>query len=268
MAMLVAGLFGLVAGSFLSLCVYRLPRSLSVVYPGSSCPRCGHRLAGWENIPVVSYLGLRGRCRGCREAIGWWYPALELATAALFAWSWWHSGGGVEFVREAFFLACLAALAATDLDCRQLPDELTLGGWAVGLALAHWTALGLRQALMASVAGAGLLAAVGLGYQRWRGRQGVGWGDVKMLGLLGAYLGVAGGLVALVLAAIAGAAAGLAQAGGVLIGRRRRGRSWRRAREASRVYLGHAALPFGVFLAAAAAVALAWGPLLWRAWAR
>jgi len=265
-----AAVFGLIAGSFLSVCVWRLPRRLSVVHPGSRCPACAHPLAAWENLPLVGALLLRGRCRACGERISWRYPALELGCAAAFWWSWrlhgQPAGSGVEFIRSAFFLACLLALAATDLETQMLPDEITLGGAAAGLVLSVWSGPGWLPALIAGAGGAGLLALLGLSYQRWRGRAGVGWGDVKMVGFLGVFLGVGGLLVALFLASIAGAAVGMAQAVGVFAGRRRRGRTRAQARRATARYLAHAALPFGVFLAAGGAAAWRWGPWLWRAW--
>ncbi|HUX68238.1 MAG TPA: prepilin peptidase [Terriglobales bacterium] len=274
MPTLLIAVFGLVAGSFLSLCVHRLPLGRSLVRPGSRCPACGHPLGPLENLPLLGFLWLRGRCRACAAAIGWRYPLLELAAAAAFVWSWRRTGGGAEFVREAFFLACLLALAATDLDCRQLPDEFTLGGWAVGLGFAAAAGgaaggapqPGLLQAALASFGGAGLLALVGIfAYRRLRGRPGMGAGDVKMMGLLGAFLGLASAYLALLLASLAAAAVGLLLALAVLLGRRRRGRSWRRARASASVYIARGPIPFGVFLAAAAAAALAWGPRLWLA---
>lgn len=266
-AAIVIALFGLVAGSFAGMASERLPRGLSVVRPGSRCPSCGHALAAWENVPVVSFLWLRGRCRGCGAAIGWRYPLLELGTAAAFVWSWQRRGGGWSFVGSAFFLACLLMLAATDLECRQLPDEITLGGWAVGLALA-WRAAGGAPlgALAASFGGAGLLALVGVGYMRLRGREGLGWGDVKMVGMLGAFLGIEGTIAAVFWACVSAAAVGGAQTLGVLVARKRRGRSWRQARSSAGVYMARAGLPLGVFLAGAGAAAWIWGAGLWRGW--
>lgn len=264
----VAGAFGLVAGSFVGLCVWRLPRGLSVVRPGSRCPGCGHALSAWENLPVLGFVWLRGRCRACRGGIGWRYPLVELGCGAAFWWSWRQAGGagGAEFVRGAFFLACLIALAASDWETRLLPDEITLGGAVTGLVLAYWTGPDWRSALLACVGGAGLLALVSLAYERWRGRAGLGWGDVKMVGLLGAFLGLGGLLVAVFVASLAGAVVGLGQAAGVFAARLGRGRGWRHAQVATARYLTHTALPFGVFLAAGGVAAWRWGPWLLRAW--
>lgn len=254
--------FGLVAGSFLGLCADRLPQGLSVVRPGSRCPHCERPLRAWENVPVAAFAWLRGRCRGCGARIGWPEPILEIAAALAFYWAWTRTGGGLEFVREAFFLGCLITLAVTDWRTRLLPDEITLGGWAAGLALALWTGPGWRAALLASVAGAGGLALVGWVYWRLRGRMGVGWGDVKMLGLLGAFLGLPGMMTALLVGCLSGAAAGIVQGATVLALQRRRGRSWARARATAALW----PLPFGVFLALGGIVALAWGPALWHVW--
>ncbi|MGH9468499.1 MAG: prepilin peptidase, partial [Terriglobales bacterium] len=217
-------IFGLVAGSFLGLCADRLPQGLSVIHPGSRCPHCRRSLQAWENVPVAAFAWLRGRCRSCGAFIGWPEPLIEIAAAAAFYWAWTRSGGG-EFVREAFFLGCLIALAASDWRTRQLPDEITLGGWAAGLVFALWGGPGITQALLASFAGAGGLALLGWIYFRLRHRVGVGWGDIKMLGMLGAFLGVPGMLVALLVGCLSGAAAGLIQGAGLLAAQRRRGRT-------------------------------------------
>ncbi|HEY7856648.1 MAG TPA: prepilin peptidase [Terriglobales bacterium] len=268
LATLVAAAFGLVAGSFLGLCAWRLPRGESVAGPPSRCTACRRRLRASENVPLFSFALQRGCCRGCGAAIGWRYPALEIACAAAFAACWlgWGAAGDERgFIRAAFFAACLLALAVCDAECRQLPDEITLGGWAVGLALASWAGA-LTPALAASFGGAGVLAAVGLGYQRARRREGLGWGDVKMVGLLGAFLGFEGMFVAVLLGSLAAAVVGVAQMLGVTMARRRRGQSWRRARAAAATYLTTASLPLGVYLAAGAGIALARGASMWRAW--
>ncbi|MGH9518007.1 MAG: prepilin peptidase [Terriglobales bacterium] len=261
-------LFGLVGGSFLGLGSYRLPRGLSVVRPGSRCPGCERGLPGWENIPLLSFVLQRGRCRGCGQEISWRYPLMEAGVAAAFGWSWQAAGGDLWFcVRSAFFLACLLALAATDWESRQLPDEITLGAWAVGLAMAaHVGRVELLAALVASCGGAGLLAVVGVGYMRVRGLEGLGWGDVKMVGMLGAFLGIEGTIVTVLLASLAGAAVGGAQGLAVLLQRRGRGRSWKQARARAGVSLSRAGLPLGVFLAAAGAVIWLSGGAMWRGW--
>jgi leader peptidase (prepilin peptidase)/N-methyltransferase len=251
---------GLVAGSFLALAADRLPRGLSVLAPASRCPHCLRPLRFWENLPLLSWLLLGGRCRTCRASIGWREPFLELATAAAFYWSWHRHPGGLEFVREAFFLGCLLTLAVADWQTRQLPDEITLGGWAAGLAFSLATAPGWRSALLASFGAAAALALLGWAYTKLRRREGIGWGDIKMLGFLGAFLGIRGVLVTVFAASVAGAVAGIVLAAVLALRQRRRGRSWQRARATAAFW----PLPFGVFLAAAAAAALPWTPFLWR----
>lgn len=261
----IAFVWGLLAGSFLSLCVERLPQGYSVVRPGSRCPHCAHPLRAWDNVPLLAFLWLRGRCRYCRAAIAWRDPLLELGCGLLFAWSWVHSGGGAAFVRSAFFLSALLMLAAADLQWRQLPDEVTLGGWAVGLGFALWLRPGFVPALLTSVAAAGGLALIGIGYQRWRGRPGLGWGDIKMVGMLGAFLGPAATAVAFFLASLAASAAGLLQMLLVFSAHRRR-HGWRQARSRTTAYLRHAAVPLGTFLALGGVLAWRWAPALWRLW--
>ncbi|HXE32249.1 MAG TPA: prepilin peptidase [Terriglobales bacterium] len=258
--------FGLVTGSFLTLCAYRLPRGMSVVRPGSRCPQCQHPLGAGDNLPVAGYLLLRGRCRYCRRSIAPRYLLLELGTGLAFLWSWERRGPGWGFVQGAFFLACLLLLAATDLESRQLPDEVTLAGWLVGLIFAARLSPGPGPALLTSGIASGGLALVALVFLRVRGREGMGWGDIKMVGLLGAFLGARGTIVAVFVGSVSAALAGIVQSAAVFLGRRRRGRSWTQARRATALFMGRAALPFGVFLAAGAVIAWAWTPQLWRAW--
>lgn len=277
----IAILFGLLLGSFLNVCIYRLPRGLSVVRPGSRCPDCGHAIAAWENIPVLSYLLLRGRCRQCRRGISFRYPAVEILTAAAFYWSFHLYGPSAEFPRFAFFLTAMLALIATDWDLQQLPDEITLGGLVVGLGFAAWRSaanapamgISLRSAVLGAIVGGGILWVVGAGYFRLRGREGMGWGDVKMLALIGAFIGWQLTLLTLALAAILGSLTGIGLALLLFVRRsaraRRRRLSWpralARARESVGVFFAWRALPFGVFLGAMAVVSWAWGGSLW-AW--
>ncbi len=281
MSALVLVLFGLLLGSFLNVCIYRLPRGLSVVRPGSRCPACGHTLSAWENVPLLSYAGLGGRCRRCRVGISPRYPFIEALTGAAFYWSFRHYGSSAEFLRFTFFLVAILALVATDGDLQQLPDEITLGGLVVGLGFAAWFSLRgpavdtvtFGSAVAGALVGGGVLWAVGEGYFRLRGRQGMGLGDVKMMAFIGAFIGWHLALMTLALAAIAGSLAGLALAASVLIQRALRGHrrhlSWGRAltrgRESAAVFFAYRALPFGVFLGAMAVVSWTWGADIW-AW--
>lgn len=222
---ILAALFGLLLGSFLNVCIYRVPRDLSVVMPRSFCPECGVPIHWYDNIPLVSYVLLRGKCRDCRQPIGIRYPIVELATACLFAAAAWHFGWNLFALKWMIFDALLVVLFWTDYEEQLLPDEFTLGGTAVGLLLACFAAtpgvLGellfpraklLWQSLFNSLAGATLLALpiwlLGVVYQRVRKREGLGLGDVKLLLLIGVFLGVESGIFALMIGAIAGSLIG------------------------------------------------------------
>jgi leader peptidase (prepilin peptidase) / N-methyltransferase len=249
----VAALMGLLLGSFLNVCIYRLPRDLSLVTPRSFCPECGTRIAWHDNVPVLSYTLLRGRCRHCGKPIGLRYPLVELMTAALFAWTAAEYGWSLAMLKWAVFELLLTILFWTDLVERILPDELTLGGTLVGLIFASFVAvpgvagyLLLRganttwQSLLNAITGAIFLAVpmwlIGNAYARLRRREGIGLGDVKLLLLLGAFLGLEKGLIALMFGAVSGSVIGLAYI-------------WI-ARKSASTY----ELPLGTFLCAGAAL--------------
>lgn len=227
--------FGLVIGSFLNVVIHRLPRRQSLALPPSHCPTCGHRLGPTELVPVLSYLWQRGRCRACGERISPRYPAVELATAALFALAGFRFGLSPAAVVAAVFLAFLLAAAAIDLEHRLLPNTLNLAGLVGGLILVLVGWVDWRPALL----GLGLLGGIML-LVVLLSRGGMGAGDFKFAAVLGFFLGPAPGLVALFLAVIAG---GLW--GAVLLLLRRKGR--------------RDSLAFGPFLALGGAVALFWG---------
>jgi leader peptidase (prepilin peptidase)/N-methyltransferase len=234
--LVVLGVIGLLVGSFLNVCIYRLPRDHSVVFPASHCPSCEHPLRWYHNVPVISWLVLGGRCAFCRAPIAWRYPAVELLNAGL-----WVLHGllfplePLLFVRMAFASALLV-LFFTDLDCRILPNELTVGGTVAGLVAAAFVPPGLRSAVIGVLLGGGVLWATGAAYERLRGVEGMGMGDVKMLAMIGAVLGWPLMLLTLVWSSIAG---GLL--GAVLLAFKADART--------------TALPFGSFLAPAALAA-------------
>jgi leader peptidase (prepilin peptidase)/N-methyltransferase len=234
--LVVLGVLGLLVGSFLNVCIYRLPRDLSVVFPASHCPSCERPLRWFHNVPVISWLRLGGRCGFCRAPIAWRYPAVELLNAGLwvlhgmlFPWE------PLLFVRMAFASALLV-LFFTDLDCRILPNELTVGGTVAGLVAAAFLPPGFRSAFIGVLLGGGVLWATGAAYERLRGVEGMGMGDVKMLAMVGAVLGWPLMLLTLVWSSIAG---GLL--GAVLLAFKADART--------------TALPFGSFLAPAALAA-------------
>ncbi len=236
-----AVLFGLIVGSYLNVVIHRVPRRQSTVLPRSRCPACGGAIRALDNLPVVSWLLLRGRCRRCGAPISARYPLVEALTALLFWASFARFGLSWTALAAAGFCALLVALAGIDYDHYTLPDRLTLPGIAVGLALSSWAPFGgWRAALAGAALGGGLLVAVWGGWYLLRGEHGIGLGDAKMLAMIGAFLGWKGMLVAFVAATAAGAAVGVAAIAA--------GRTGRRGK-----------LPFGVFLALGGVIGLFWG---------
>lgn len=234
--------FGLVIGSYLNVVVHRLPRGISTVLPRSRCPRCRAPIRVWDNLPVLSYLLLRGRCRHCGGGIPWRYPLVELLTGACFVASSRHfEGRWIDFVVGCAFSAAMITLAMIDLENFILPDVITLPGIAVGLLvqpLLSWSTL--VEALVGVVGGSLALYAVGWIWELVRGVWGMGIGDVKMIAMVGAFLGWQGVVFTLFVGSMSGAAVGL----GLLV-------AGRLNQEAK--------LPFGVFLAFGALVHLFFG---------
>jgi len=229
-AMLAAG-FGLLIGSFLNVCIYRWPRDLSVVRPRSHCPGCDKPIAWYDNIPMLSYVLLGGRCRGCRVAISLRYPIVELLTACAFGWFVYRYGLTAEAARWCAFCAILITLGFADAETRILPDEFTLGGIAAGLVFAVVTAvpdftaheiaalfgiaapervLSLGEAVLGALIPAGSLWLGGYLFEKFRHKEGLGFGDVKMTAMMGAFLGLRGGLVTLGIGSTLGSVIGLA----------------------------------------------------------
>lgn len=275
-----AGLLGLMVGSFLNVVIHRLPRMLEQEWreqcawlaaageaaakpqpgqaaaaapynlwrPRSACPHCGHAIAWYENIPVLSWLFLRGRCAACGGSIAWRYPVVELLTGLLFGYAAWHWGVGFQAVAACALLAALLALACIDLDTRLLPDNLTLPLlWAGLLVNLQGTFVPLEQAVLGAAAG---YLSLWLVYHLFRwltGKEGMGYGDFKLLAALGAWLGWPMLLPIALLASLAGALAGIAL---ILL------RGHDRA----------VPIPFGPWLALAGAVSLFWGAPLSTLW--
>jgi leader peptidase (prepilin peptidase) / N-methyltransferase len=236
-----AALFGAVIGSFLNVCIYRLPLKKSIVWPSSACPHCQRELAWYENIPIVSWLALRARCRTCGASIGIQYPLVEALTAAMFALAWWHYGPGVLLASRLIFGCALIVLFAIDLEHKLLPDLITLPGIVVGFLFSLVAAPGWAASLIGILAGGGILWLIAEVYYRVRHEDGLGGGDVKMLAMIGAFLGWQLTLFTLMMASVAGSVIGV---GLIMTGRGG---------------MKHA-LPFGTFLALGAAVAAAVGP--------
>lgn len=253
-----AAVLGLIVGSYLNVLTYRLPRGISTVLPRSRCPECGAPIRALDNVPVLSYLLLGGRCRACRARISWRYPLIEAVTAALFITCLLRFGVSFEAVAAAVFGSLMLPLAMIDVEHMLLPDLLTYPGIALGILLQPllpWARLwdGPWGALAGSAAGAllgaGVLLAVWSGWYLLRHEEGMGLGDVKMLAMIGAFLGWKGTLVALFFAALSGAAVGIALMAWGGFGARSK-------------------LPFGAFLALGGLVALFAGEPLVQAYAR
>ena len=240
---IVAGGFGAVIGSFLNVCIHRLPIGASIVWPGSACPRCKRQLSWYENIPILSYLALRGRCRGCREPISIRYPLVEAITALLFAGCWWYFGPGPLFVARVILGCALIVLFAIDLEHQLLPNIITLPGIVVGFAFSLITEPGWQASLLGILIGGGSLYAIAEIYYRVRHEEGLGMGDVKMLAMVGAFLGWKLTIVTLMMASFSGSIIGVAIVA---------------LRHGDMKY----ALPFGTFLALGAAIAATVGATL------
>jgi leader peptidase (prepilin peptidase)/N-methyltransferase len=224
-------------GSFLNVCIARIPEGESVVSPGSRCPSCRAPIAWYDNVPVLSYLALGGRCRACRARISARYPIVEAITAAAFVLVglvFWPDAWMV--VQRLVFTALLIVLLGTDLDVQRLPDLLTIPGLVAGLLFSLVTGPGLVSAIAGAALGAAIPALVRWIWKRSTGVDGMGLGDVKMLAMIGAFLGWQQVWVVLFLASASGAAIGL---GLVAAGRRSL----------------QTRLPFGTFLAIAAYIA-------------
>lgn len=232
-----AGLVGLMFGSFLNVCTLRWPSEESVVSPPSRCPGCGTRIRWHDNIPVLSYLLLGGKCRSCEAKISVQYPIIELATGLIWAGSFLQHGFSVEGARGAVFLTLLLGIAVTDARFYIIPDQFSLGGGILGLALAPLAGgLTLTESLLGVVVGFGVLWGVAR-IGRWLfKKEAMGGGDLKMMGMVGAFLGVPGVLLTLFL----GAFLGTLVFGPI---------SWKTGK----------LVPFGIFLAVGASVSYGWG---------
>jgi len=295
--------FGLCFGSFLNVCIHRLPLGLSVVTPRSACPACKHPIAFYDNMPVLSWLILRGRCRSCHARISARYLCIELLTGVLFVAVYFYFGLTLAALKYCVFGFLLLGLIFTDAETKLLPDALTLPGLALGVLFSllvpvHDLAsqflpgvvdlpfsadlsarlLSLLDSLLGAALGASFIYGVGAVYLRWRGMEGMGFGDVKLMAMVGAFLGIKLTILTIFAASIAGSVFGLTT---VLVvwmkrtqrfmrrlasARAARHRAWQSAQMVYRFYQ----LPFGVFLGIMAFVAclfgnsfLAWYGRLW-----
>ena len=280
---------GLAFGSFLNVCIYRLPLDLSVVKPRSACPACKRPIAFYDNLPVVSWLLLRGRCRNCEAGISPRYVLVELLTAALFLGCYAYFGFTVATLKYCIFGFLLLGLIFTDAETKLLPDKLTLPGLALGLLFSvlvpvHDMAsqflapvlnlpfsadivarlLSVLDSLLGAALGASFIYGAGAAYLRWRGTQGMGFGDVKLMAMVGAFLGIKLTVFTIFAASLAGSLFGLTTVLVVWIKRThrftRRFSSLQAARhrgwQSAQMVYRHYQMPFGVFLGSMALIAL------------
>lgn len=241
MTLFAAGLVGLCIGSFLNVVIYRLPQARSIVSPGSACPHCGHLVRWHDNIPLFGWLWLKGRCRDCQKPLGFQYPIVELFGAIAAIAALWKFGltlaGGVYFT----FLCLLIIITFIDLAHQIIPDRITLPAMVLALLVAPFLPdFSLIQSLLGLVAGGGLLWAIAAIYSRLAGVEGIGGGDIKLMGLVGALTGWPGALFTLFGGAVLGAVVGV----GLLAVK---GKNMRTA------------IPFGPFLSIAAIIYLFFG---------
>ena len=286
-------ILGLAFGSFLNVCIYRLPRGLSVVLPSSKCPHCKTPIKFYDNIPVLGWLLLRGRCRQCRTRISARYLVVELLTAILFLACYAKLGPTLAALKCCVLGFLLLGLIFTDAETKLLPDKLTLPGFAIGLLFSlfvpvndlasqllpgiislpvssdiSWHLLSLVDALLGAAIGASFIYGAGAIYMRWRGVEGMGFGDVKLMAMIGAFLGLRLTVLTIFAATLAGSLFGVGTVFVVWAKRTRRRmvrnhepvdqarkRAWQSASMVYRYYQ----MPFGVFLGSMALIAFFFG---------
>ena len=237
-------ILGCCLGSFFNVVIYRLPAKLSIVQPGSHCPRCSRPIAFYDNIPLISYLILMGKCRHCRAPISFRYPLVEALTGTIALLLFQQYGFSMQLLGESIFVSLLILIAFIDLDTFTIPNILSLPGIAAGLAFSFLTPrLSWQDSLLGILLGGGFLYAVAVAYQFFRRQEGLGGGDIKLLAMIGAFLGSAGVLFTIMLASVVGAMAGIA-----VMRRTRAGLT--------------AMVPFGPFLSLGAICYLVWGQSL------
>jgi leader peptidase (prepilin peptidase) / N-methyltransferase len=285
-------LFGLAFGSFLNVCIYRLPRGLSVVKPRSACPTCKHPIAFYDNLPVLSWFVLGGRCRQCKEKISPRYWMIESLTGLLFLACYWYFGLTLSTLKFCTFAFLVLGLIFTDAETKLLPDKLTLPGLALGVVFSllvpvndlasqflpgmvslpfsgdvSLRLVSLLDSLLGAALGASFIYGAGAIYLRWRGTEGMGFGDVKLMAMVGAFLGMKLTVFTIFTASLAGSMFGLTTVFVVWLKRthrfmkrlanvqaaRRRG--WQSAQVVYRNYQ----MPFGVFLGSMALIAFFFG---------
>jgi len=238
---IVVFILGAVVGSFLNVCIHRLPREESIVSPASRCPRCRHAIAWCDNIPFFSYILLRGRCRNCREPIGARYSLVEGLTAVMALLTYWKFGIAPASLAAFLFVATLIVITFIDIEHQIIPHEIILPGIPIFfLAAVFVMGVSLLDAFLGIMVGIGTLYLVAVYYEQVTGIEGMGGGDVNLMGMLGAFLGWKSLLFILMTGAFTGAAVGIV----MMINK---GKTMKYA------------VPFGPFLSLGAVVYLFWG---------
>jgi leader peptidase (prepilin peptidase)/N-methyltransferase len=288
-------LFGIIVGSFLNVCITRIPEEISIVTPGSRCPRCGTPIKPYDNVPVFAWLWLRGKCRTCGLPISPMYPLIELATGLLFVAAFLEFGITQTTVKWLFFTCLILILAVTDLRVRLLPDVVNWPGFAAGLMFSAFVppgngfvgvfagrllqtrlpgfVAGIVDGILGAAFGSFLLWGLAAGYKLVRGREGMGMGDVKMIAMIGAFLGLRGTFLTLLVGSLLGSVIGVALVVALYMGGWRSGA----AKRASRRGLGterrlrwaiarQYQLPLGTFLGIGALAIVYGGPLIAAQW--
>lgn len=241
-----AFIFGVAIGSFINVCIYRIPAETSIVKPSSRCPSCGHPIRFYDNIPILSFLILRARCRDCGAKISWRYPLIELITGLMALLLFGKFGLSLVFLVFFIFTAVLIVIAFIDLDHQIIPDILSLPGIPVFfLAAVFIVKLPWLEALIGLLIGGGVLLAIAYGYELITKREGMGGGDIKLLAMIGGFLGWKSLIFVLLFSSLTGAVVGIAA---MVI------------KKQDTKY----AIPFGPFLSMAAVAWIFWGDAFMR----
>jgi leader peptidase (prepilin peptidase)/N-methyltransferase len=239
-------IFGAVVGSFLNVCIFRIPAKISIIKPLSQCPHCHHPVRFYNNIPIISFIMLRGKCRDCGGKISWRYPLVELITAVLSLLLFLQFGLTLKFLIFFIFTAVLIVITFIDLDHQIIPDVLTLPGIPIFLLLAIFVVkVPWLEALIGLLIGGGMLFAIAFIYQLITKREGMGGGDIKLLAMIGGFLGWKSLIFILLVSSFSGAIVGIA------------------AMVIQKQDMKYA-IPFGPFLSAAAIAYLFWGDAFMR----
>ena len=202
--------FGAMIGSFLNVCIWRIPEGMSIVFPSSHCPKCGQSIRPWDNIPILSWLFLHGRCRDCGEPISPRYPLVEILTALVSLAVFWLYGPSLQYLAGFLFAAVLIVITFIDFDHQIIPDVISLPGIPVFFLLG-WLVMGvpLWESLIGILAGGGFLYLIAVGYELLTKREGMGGGDIKLLAMIGAFLGWKSLFFVVFMSSILGAAIGV-----------------------------------------------------------